>query len=139
MESTSTIFEKILGMDDSILSVSIIDMKGQIVEYNSKYHIPISNENSETDFGIWIRAIYAMAEHCGKIFGKVQTFVSLHEKVKLMVLPMTKINFLLVLTVLPSANTEYIASRINLLITGYMRDERDSFESGSTVKTYRRK
>jgi len=63
-----------------------------------------------------------MLEQFAKIFGKVQTFVSLHDKVKLVVMPMTEINCLLVLTVLPSANTEYITSKINLLVIGYEQD-----------------
>jgi hypothetical protein len=118
-------------------------MQGQIVRCKSKYHIhnhltsTESDSNCGSNYGLWVRATYAMLEQFAKIFGKVQTFVSLHEKVKLVVLPMTETNCLLVLTVLPSANTEYIASKINLLVIGYKRDKgyedhkQSSIESGT--------
>jgi len=84
-----------------------------------------------------------MLEQFAKIFGKVQTFVSLHEKVKLVVIPMTEINCLLVLTVLPSANTEYIASKINLLMIGYRQDkgyeDRKQFSIESGTKWARKR
>ena len=50
--------DKLLALDESILSVTVVNMKGQIVCYKSKYQIPnkfISNKNhTGTDFGIWI-------------------------------------------------------------------------------------
>lgn len=113
--------DKLLAPYESILSVTVVNMKGQIACYKSKYQIPnkfISNKNHNgTDFGIWIRAAYAMFEQCAKNFGKVQTFVSLYENVNLLVLPMKEINSLLVLTVLPSASTEYITAKISLLMS----------------------
>lgn len=118
-------------------------MQGQIVRYKSKYHIHNGLTSTKSDsinginYGVWVRATYAMIEQFAKTFGKVQTFVSLHEKVKLVVLPMTETNCLLVLTVLPSANTEYIASKINLLMirhkqdNGYVDPKQFSIESGT--------
>jgi hypothetical protein len=139
----NTIFDQLLALDESILSTTIVNMQGQIVKYNSKYHIhngltsPEPDSINGTNYGVWVRATYAMIEQFVKTFGKVQTFVSLHEKVKLVVIPMTETNCLLVLTVLPSANTEYIASKINLLMIGYKQDkgyedrEQFSIESGT--------
>lgn len=103
-------------------------MQGQIVRYKSKYHIHngLSIESDSINginYGVWVRATYAMIEQFAKTFGNVQTFVSLHEKVKLIVLPMIEMNCLLVLTVLPSANTEYITSKINLLMIGYKQNK----------------
>jgi hypothetical protein len=124
----NTIFEQLLTLDESILSTTIVNMQGQIVRYKSKYHIhnrltaKESDSNNGANYGVWVRATYAMLEQLAKTFGKVQTFVSLHEKVKLVVLPMIETNCLLVLTVLPSANTEYIASKINLLMIHYKQD-----------------
>ncbi len=122
------IFEGLLELDESILSTTIVNMQGQIVRYKSKYHIHSgltsleSDSNNGTNYGVWVRATYAMLEQFAKTFGKVQTFVSLHEKVKLVVIPMIETNCFLVLTVLPSANTEYIASKINLLLIGYKQE-----------------
>jgi hypothetical protein len=121
IELPITKVDKLLELDESILSVAVVNMKGQIVCYKSKYQIPnkfISNKNhTGTDFGIWIRGAYAMFEQCAKNFGKVQTFVSLYEDVNLLVLPMNEINSLLVLTVLPSASIEYITAKISLLMS----------------------
>jgi len=117
-----------LALDESILSTTIVNMQGQIVRYRSKFHIHNSLSSIESDgnfgsnYGILVRATYEMLGQFAKIFGKVQTFVSLHDKVKLVVMPMSDLNCLLVLTVLPSANTEYIASKINLLVAGHKQD-----------------
>lgn len=138
----NTIFDQILALDESILSTTIVNMQGQIVRYKSKYHIHngLSIESDSINginYGVWVRATYAMIEQFAKTFGKVQTFVSPHEKVKLIVLPMIEMNCLLVLTVLPSANTEYITSKINLLMIGYKQNKgfedrkQFSFESGT--------
>ena len=124
----NTIFDQLLALDESILSTTIVNMQGQIVRYKSKYHIHSgltsleSDSNNGTNYGVWVIATYAMLEQFAKTFGKVQTFVSLHEKVKLVVIPMIETNCFLVLTVLPSANTEYIASKINLLLIGYKQE-----------------
>lgn len=65
-------------------------MQGQIVRYKSKYHIDNchpaveSDSNNETNYGVWVRATYAMIEQFAKTFGKVQTFVSLHELVDIL-------------------------------------------------------
>jgi hypothetical protein len=139
----NTIFDQLLALDESILSTTIVNMQGQIVRYKSKYHIHNGLTSTKSDsinginYGVWVRATYAMIEQFAKTFGKVQTFVSLHEKVKLVVLPMIETNCLLVLTVLPSANTEYIASKINLLMirhkqeNGYVDPKQFSIESGT--------
>ena len=139
----NTIFDQLLALDESILSTTIVNMQGKIVRHKSKYHIHNcltsieSDSNNGTNYGVWVRATYAMIEQFAKTFGKVQTFVSLHEKVKLVVLPMTETNCLLMLTVLPSANTEYIASKINLLMirhkqdNGYVDPKQFSIESGT--------
>ncbi|HEX9319429.1 MAG TPA: hypothetical protein VF884_10885 [Nitrososphaeraceae archaeon] len=121
--------EKILCLDESILSASIINMQGHIVRYKSKYHIRngVTSHKSDydkgTECGIWVRATYAMIEQLAKSFGKVQTFVSHHETAKLIFLPMIEINCILVLMVLPSANTEYVASKINMIIGRYVQDK----------------
>ena len=145
----NSIFERLLTLDESILSTTIVDMQGQVVRYKGKYHIDNcltsveSDSNNKTNYGVWVRATYAMIEQFTKAFGKVQTFVSLHEKVKLVVIPMAESHCLLVLTVLPSANTEYITSKINLLIIGHKRDKvnnnHEQFSIGSGTKLARKR
>ena len=108
--------EKLLELDECILSVMLVNMNGQIVDYKSKYHIPHKAVTTMDHDGMWIRAAYAMLDQCTKNFGKIQAFVSLHEKAKLLALPVPNINALLLLTVIPSANTEYITSKVESLM-----------------------
>ncbi len=129
MLSRHTIAGKLLKIDERILSVAVVDMKGQTVSRKSRHHI--SNEfvpdNAKTDCNIWIRAAFAMVEQCAKSFGKVETFVSVYEKIKVMVVPLMPINSLVVLTMLPSVSVEYIIRKINLIVN-YFRPEHSQKE-----------
>lgn len=121
MDAANKILENLLLVDDSILSVAMVDMNGHTVSSKSKYHINngfVSNQR-EDDYGVWIRATFAMIGQCAKTFGKVDTFVSFHQKVKLMVIPMSEMNALLVLIVPRSTSAEYIISKISELVISY--------------------
>lgn len=121
MDAVNKILENLLLVDDSILSVAMVDMNGQTVSSKSKYHINngfVSNQR-EDDYGVWIRATFAMIGQCAKTFGKVDTFVSFHQKVKLLVIPMSEMNALIVLIVHRSTSAEYIISKISELVICY--------------------
>ncbi len=121
MDAVNKILENLLLVDDSILSVAMVDMNGHTVSSKSKYHINngfVSNQR-EDDYGVWIRATFAMIGQCAKTFGKVDTFVSFHQKVKLMVIPMSEMNALIVLIVPRSTSAEYIISKISELVICY--------------------
>lgn len=123
--SINTIAGKILQIDESILSVAVVDMQGQTVSSKSRYHI--SNEfvsnYSKTDCSMWARAAYAMTEQCVKDFGKVETFVSTYEKMKVMVVPLPNINSLVVLTMLPSVSVEYVIRKTGALVDFCKQEE----------------
>lgn len=129
MLSIHTIAGKLLQIDESILSVAVVDMKGQTVSRKSRYHISNAfvSDNAKTDCNIWIRAAFAMVEQCAKSFGKVETFVSVYEKIKVMVVPLMQVNSLVVLTMLPSVSVEYIIRKINLIVN-YFRPEQNRKE-----------
>ena len=137
MLSAHTIAGKLLQIDESILSVAVVDMRGQTLSHKSRYHI--KNEfvsgKGETDCNIWIRAAFAMVEQCVKSFGKVETFVSIYEKTKVMVVPLLPINSLVVLTMLPSVSVEYVIRKINLTMnylgTGRSHHDEKDIESDS--------
>jgi len=121
MDAVNKILENLLLVDDSILSVAMVDMNGHTVSSKSKYHINngfVSNQR-EDDYGIWIRATFAMIGQCAKTFGKVDTFVSFHQKVKLLVIPMSEMNALIVFIVPRSTSAEYIISKISELVICY--------------------
>jgi len=121
MDAANEILENLLLVDDSILSVAMVDMNGHTFSSKSKYHINngfVSNQRQD-DYGVWIRATFAMIGQCAKTFGKVDTFVSFHQKVKLMVIPMSEMNALIVLIVPRSTSAEYIISKISELVICY--------------------
>lgn len=121
MDVASELAEKILHIDERILSVALVDMRGNTVLSTSKYRFQnqftVDNKQTDrTDHGLMIRAAYGMIDNCAKTFGKIQTFVSLHENTKIIVLPVTKFGLLLVVVVLPSASAEYLSSKVNSLL-----------------------
>ena len=119
INTLNTIVEKLLQIDESILSVAVVNMQGQTVASKNKYHIRngFGSNDMRPDCGIWIRSAFAMVEQCSKSYGKIEAFVSYHENVKLVVVPLIQINSLLVLTVFPSASAEYIISKTSTLVT----------------------
>ena len=126
MDTVNKILENLLLVDDSILSVAMVDMNGHTVSSKSKYHINngfISNQRND-DYGVWLRATFAMIGQYAKTFGKVDTFVSFHQKVKLMVIPRSEMNALFVLIVPRSTSLEYIISKISKLVISY-KDQKD--------------
>lgn len=113
MLMVNSITGKILKIDESILSVALVDMRGK-----SSYHI--SNQSvanyAKTDCSIWARAAFAMTEQCVNDFGKVETFVSTYEKMKVMVVPLASIDSLVVLMMLPSVSVEYVIRKLSALV-----------------------
>lgn len=121
METLATIIERLLRMDEGILSVAFVNLKGETLLSNSKYHIKIgfASNNVKNDCGIWIRAAFAMVEQCSKTLGNVSTFVSFHEKGKLMVIPLKEMGVLILLLLLPSTRIEYIINKISTFVGRY--------------------
>jgi hypothetical protein len=114
----NTIAGKILEIDESILSVAIVDMRGQIVSSKSRYHTSnqLVSSYAQTDCRIWARAAFAMTEQCVNDFGKVETFVSTYEKMKVLVVPLASIDSLVVLAMLPSVSVEYVIRKLSALV-----------------------
>ena len=90
METLATIVERLLQMDEGILSVAFVNLEGHTLLSKSKYSIKIgfTSNNGKNDCGIWIRAAFAMVEQCSNTLGNVTTFVSIHKKGKLLVIPL---------------------------------------------------
>lgn len=121
METLATITERLLQMDEGILSVAIVNLKGQTLLSKSKYSIKIgfASSNAQNDCGVWIRAAFAMVEQYSKTFGDVSTFVSFHEKGKLVVIPLRKMELLIILLLLPSTSIEYVINKVSTFVTCY--------------------
>lgn len=84
----------------------------------NRYHISnqfVSNY-AKTDCSIWARAAFAITLQCINDFGKVETFVSTYERMKVMVVPLASIDSLVVLTMLPSVSVEYVIRELSSFI-----------------------
>jgi len=142
METLATIVERLLQMDEGILSVAFVNLEGQTLLSKSKYSIKIgfTSNNGKNDCGIWIRAAFAMVEQCSNTLGNVTTFVSIHEKGKLMVIPLIEMRVLILLLLLPSTRTEYIIRKISTFLSCYKQvisSETNHTEYNSTPKSNR--
>lgn len=116
----NALVENLLEIDEGVLSVSLVNFKGQIVASKSKYHIDnvfiSDNGYGEADCGVWVRAAYAMVEQYAKSFGKVHTFVTCHENLKVIVIPYACMNSLIVLVTLASASVEHLTPKVGVLL-----------------------
>jgi hypothetical protein len=142
METLATIVERLLQMDEGILSVAFVSLEGRTLLSKSKYSIKIgfTSKNGKNDFGIWIRAAFAMVEQCSNTLGNVTTFVSIHEKGKLMVIPLIEMEVLILLLLLPSTRTEYIIRKISTFLSCYKQvisSETNHTEYNSTPNSNR--
>jgi hypothetical protein len=142
METLATIVERLLQMDEGILSVAFVNLEGQTLLSKSKYSIKIgfTSNNGKNDWGIWIRAAFAMVEQCSNTLGNVTTFVSIHEKGKLMVIPLIEMEVLILLLLLPSTRTEYIIRKISTFLSCYKQvisSETNHTEYNSTPNSNR--
>jgi hypothetical protein len=142
METLATIVERLLQMDEGILSVAFVNLKGQTLLSKSKYSIKIgfTSNNGKNDCGIWIRAAFAMVEQCSNTLGNVTTFVSIHEKGKLMVIPLIEMGVLILLLLLPSTRIEYIIGKISTFLSCYKQvisSETNHTEDNSTPNSNR--
>jgi hypothetical protein len=142
METFATIVERLLQMDEGILSVAFVNLNGQTLLSKSKYSIKIgfTSNNGKNDCGIWIRAAFAMVEQCSNTLGNVTTFVSIHEKGKLMVIPLIEMGVLILLLLLPSTSFEYIIGKIGTFLSCYRQvisSETNHTEYNSTPNSNR--
>ena len=60
-----------------------------------------------------------MVEQCSNTLGNVTTFVSIHEKGKLLVIPLIEMGVSILLLLLPSTRTEYIIRKISIFLSCY--------------------
>jgi hypothetical protein len=118
MELLSTITQELLQIDEGMLSVAFVNFNGQTLASKSKYCIKIGLDPDNMT-GLWMRAAIAMVEQCSKTFGKVSTFVTSYEKVKLAVWPQNGIRMLILLVLLPSTSIEYVINKVSSFLTSH--------------------
>ena len=101
--------QEAIRMDESILTVAIVDSRGSTVTSKSKFGakdiFAVKNGNFQGDLGIWIRAAIEMIRPFDNHFGKCSTLAAFYEDVKVMILPVPQMNIYFVLVCLRSAKT----------------------------------
>jgi hypothetical protein len=109
--------QEAIGMDESILTVAIVDSRGSTLTSKSKFGakdiFAVKNGNFQGDLGIWIRAAIEMIRPFDKHFGKYSTLSAFYEDVKVIILPVLPMNNYVVLVCLRSANAELIRCKFH--------------------------
>ena len=120
-ESHSRVLEdrtqEILRMDDSILSVAIVDSKGRTLVSQSKFGakdvFAPKRTSDQDDFGTWTRASLEMIKPFKRHFGTCEALAAFYKDVKVLIVPLAPMNIHFVIVCLRSANAELIMCKFH--------------------------
>ena len=108
---------EILRMDDSILSVAIVDSTGRTLVSQSKFDVKYAFAPKRTsehdDFGMWTRASIEMIKPFKKHFGTCDALAVFYKDVKVLIVPLPPMNIHFVIVCLRSANAELIMCKFH--------------------------
>jgi hypothetical protein len=115
-----TISDDILSSNDEILGISIMDMRGNILAANSKESFKeafaVSRDRAKYGGTLAVAAL-AVANETRNIFGAAKAIITIHEKCKLMLVPVPAHQLLIGLVLQRSVNTEdKIANKVERLV-----------------------
>ena len=115
-----TISDDILSSNDEILGISIMDMRGNILAANSKESFKeafaVSRDRAKYGGTLAVAAL-AVANETRNIFGAAKAIITIHEKCKLMLVPVPTHQLLIGLVLQRSVNTEdKIANKVERLV-----------------------
>ena len=113
--------DNILSLYDWILSVSIMDMRGNILTANSKQSFKDTfgvTRDDEEYGGTLAFTILSLVNQVIDVFGDAQAIITIHKNCKLMLLPMPSYEILVGLVIHSSVNAEdgQIAKNIEALL-----------------------
>lgn len=116
-----TLVHAVLTAYDEILGISVMSMKGHILAANSKesfretYRITEDGANYGGDLAV---SALDVVNETRSVFGRVKAIITIHEKSKLMLLPIASFQLLVGLVLERSANAEdhKIANEIEVLV-----------------------
>ena len=104
--------QEILQMDDSILSVAIVDTNGRTLvsqkKFGAKDVFAPKRTSDQDDFGTWTRASLEMIKPFKRHFGTCEALAAFYKDVKVLIVPLASLNIHFVIVCLRSANTELI-------------------------------
>jgi hypothetical protein len=112
--------KRILAANDSILSLTINDDKGEVLgkaftrEYDSRFLDSAKDMRSRA--GLFSALIFGIASEPEKIFGETRAIVRLYADVKLILLPFSDRKMMATLLTKNSANTDRVIEEITPLL-----------------------
>ena len=102
--------QEILRMDDSILSVAIVDTHGRTLvsqrKFGAKDVFAPKRTSEQDDFGAWTRASLEMIKPFKTHFGTCDALAAFYKDVKVLIVPLSSMNIHFVIVCLRSANAE---------------------------------
>src|SRR6476619_3804612 len=109
--------QEILRMDDSIMSVAIVDSTGRTLVSQSKFGVKDAfapkSTSEHDDFGMWTRASIEMIKPFKKHFGTCDALAVFYKDVKVLIVPLPPMNIHFVIVCLRSANAELIMCKFH--------------------------
>jgi hypothetical protein len=115
------IVNDILSINDEILAISIIDMKGNILAAKSKESFKEAfgvTRDGDKYGGSLAVAMLSLVNQVRNVVGEVQAIITIHKDCKMMLVPLPAYQILVGLVLLRSVNAEdhNIANKIERLI-----------------------
>ncbi len=108
--------QEILQMDDSILSVAIVDTNGRTLvsqKFGAKDVFAPKRTSEQDDFGTWTRASLEMIKQFKTHFGTCDVLAAFYRDVKVLIVPLPSMNIHFVIVCLRSANAELIMCKFH--------------------------
>lgn len=109
--------QEILQMDDSILSVAIVDTNGRTLvsqkKFGAKDIFAPKRSGDQDDFGTWTRASLEMIKPFKAHFGSCDVLPAFYKDVKVLIVPLPALNIHFVIVCLRSANAELIMCKFH--------------------------
>ena len=131
--------QEILRMDDSILSVAIVDSHGRTLVSQKKFgamDVFAPKRNSEQDdFGAWTRASLEMIKPFKTHFGTCDALAAFYKDVKVLIMPLPSMNIHFVIVCLRSANAELIMCKFHEVLAEVKTISKSTNRPKNGIKT----
>jgi hypothetical protein len=110
----------IISIDDAIIAISVMDMKGNILAsqfkqaFKEKFQVTMDDKKNS---GTWAIVILGMCEKFRHVFGSSEAIINIYKSCKTMLIPIRSRQILIGLVIQRSANAEdYIANKVRTLL-----------------------
>jgi hypothetical protein len=133
--------QEILRMDDSILSVAIVDTHGRTLvsqkKFGAKDVFAPKRTSEQDDFGAWTRASLEMIKPFKTHFGTCDALAAFYKDVKVLIVPLPSMNIHFVIVCLRSANAELIMCKFHEVLAEVETISKSTNRPKNRIKTWR--